>query len=643
MTTKRVLLSCTVISLQDTRFVYPCCEFCLSRLTEESHSRSRCHKCGFTCDTQNVDYRFRLSLKVSRDTSLFGVTIFGGCLNPFFGITAGALQRFLESEKFEGPQSLQQLLIKAVEDCFIGKCLVFGFKLSGRDAESCLLGQHTAESVQFVSCQVIPPHGAFLGVTVFAYLQSLMQANARSDCSLKAGGQWQQKDSLVSSFDHTLPLCQKSCSINSDDGLMLPPPWHAVSNLDLCFSPEETRGSSLPEVSVDTHSDSQESLVLQYPNDVQSTKFYPFMLSESKHSEHNRLSTSHKSLFNASFISPIKTTSCDHASEHLNQWASKDCLSQINASFPEKSLFNHTSFTLEDAPLSETLGDFVSTAELQIVNRKVRSPTSERAQAKTENRVLLENTTDPSIVRSLHSYLPVLTPLRDVTNNEKSLERKNRKRKSFTACKRMTKLSCVSKRLLSCDIKDVASNRNGGTPVQSHATKEQENQSSGYEDAYNFSADLFHQSSMNTLDMSESSFSNADIKKQDCLADIKVSEPNISSFHFAPSLQSTPIVDPSIQHPYRQPHKLSKKWSGLHWSKKNITRTSLIRVLQNNTNNKRQLDKSKFIQTSDPIIETSEISAGGSELKVDVKHTPGESALPTNINDCSRDLFDPSF
>lgn len=448
----------------------------------------------------------------------------------------------------------------------------------------------------------------------------------------------------MSSFDHTLPLCQKSCSVNSDDGLTLPPPWHAVSNLDLCFSPEETRGSSLPEVSVDTHSVSQESLVLQYPNDVQSTKFYPN--SKSKYSEHNRLSTSPKSLFNASFISPIKPTSCDHASEHLNQWASKDCLSQINASLPEKSLFNHTSFALEDAPLSETLGDFVGTAELQIVNRKVLNPTSERAQGKTENSVLLENNTiptDPSIVRSLHSSRPVLTPLRDVTNNwTKSLERKNRKRKSFSACEHTTKLSCVSKRLLSCDIKDVASNRNGGTPVQSHATKEQESQFSGYEDAYNFSADLFHQSSMNTLDMSKSSFSKADIRQQDCPADIKVSEPNISSFHFAPSLQSTPIVDPSIKHPCRQPHKLSKKWSGLHWSKKSITRTSLIRVLQNSTN-KRQLDKSKFIQTCDSVVETSEISAGGSELKVDVKHTPGESALPTNINDCSKDLFDPSF
>ncbi|XP_060747335.1 DNA damage-induced apoptosis suppressor protein [Tachysurus vachellii] len=631
MNTKRVLLSCTVISLQDTRFVYPCCKFCLSRLTEESNLRSQCHKCGFTCDTQNVDYRFRLSLKVSRDTSLFGVTVFGGCLNPFFGVTAGGLQRFLESEKFEGPQSLQQLLIKAVEDCFIGKCLVFGFKLAGRDAERCLLGQHAVESMQFVACQVIPPHGAFLGVTVFAYLQSLMQANARSDCSPKAGGQWQQKDSLISIFEHTLPLCQDPCSVSSNDSFTLPPPWHSVSNLDLCFSPEETRGSSLKEVSVEGGT-------------MQSSSFYPLNLSESKQTVHNRLSTSHRCLFNASFISPIKTNPCDHASKHLNQWASKDFLGQINASIPEETLFNHTSFALDDAPLSETLRDFVST-ELQIGNRKVFSSTSEGARAITENSVLLENntiSTDISIVRSLHSSRPVLTPLRDVTNGDRATERKNRKRKLFSVSKHTTKPSCVSKRL-SCDLKDVVSNTNGGTPVLL-----QENQSTGFKDSYNCSSDLFHQSSMNISDVSENS-SNTDPRKQDQenLVDIKFSEPNISSFQFAPSLQSTPIVDSSIQCTYRKPHKLSKKWSGLHWSKKSRTRTSLIRVLQNNTNNRQglQLDKSKFNQTrcSDSALKTSESSAGGSEPKVDVKHTPGESALPTALNDCSRDLFDPSF
>lgn len=642
MNTKRVLLSCTVISLQDTRFVYPCCKYCVSRLTEESDLRSRCPKCGFTCDAQNVDYRFRLSLKVSRDTSLFGVTVFGGCLNPFFGITASGLQRFVVSEKFDGPQSLQQLLIKAVEDCFIGKCFVFGFKLSGHDAESCLLGEHIAESVRFVACQVIP-HGAFLGITVFAYLQNLMQANAHSDSSAKAGCQRQQNDSSVSSFDHTLPLCQNSFSESSSDGSALSHPWHSLSDLVLCFSPEETRGCSLTEVSVDDHCKAKGSC--DSSSGVQGAKSCPFKPFESKHREYSRLSTSHKSSLNASPMSPVKTPSCDRESKSMSfiHCATKDCLSQCNAAFPEKPLFNHTSFALEDAPLSETLGDFVS-IEPQIVKQKVLSSTSKRDQATPEISVRLENDAIPRYtteVQSLHSSFAVLTPLRDITNDEKS-QRMNRKRKSSSASKHRTKLSHVSEELLSCDIKDVVSKTNGGINVQSHATKEQEIQLTDYADAYNCSADLFHQSCMNISDAVESTVSDTDSKTRDRLADINISEPNILSFHFSPSLQSTPIRDPSTQCAHGLQSKLSKKWSGMHWSKKRITHTSHIRVLQNHTNNRQglQVVKSELNHT-DSALETSESSAGGYDLKVDMKHTSRDSALPTATNDCSRDLFDP--
>lgn len=516
------------------------------------------------------------------------------------------------------------------------------FQISSREAESCLRGGHTAESVQFVACQVIPPHGAFLGITVFAYLQNLMQANARSGCSPKAGCQWQQKDSLVSSFDHTLPLCQNSHIENSNDCSTLPHPWHSVSDLVLCFSPEETKGRSLSEVFVDE--ESQEPLILQWSNGVQGAKFCPFKTSESKHRDHNR----HEFLFNPSSVSSIKTTPCGHKlkSFSFNQWAPEDCLSQFNASFPEKPFVNHTSFVLEDAPLSETLGDFVS-IDPQIGNQKVLSATSKRDQATPENSVLLENEAIPrytSVVQSPYSSL--LTPLCDVTNNEKSLERKHRKRKTSSVSKCTTKLSQVSKELLFFDIKDVVSKRNRSTHVHSHATNEQDNQLNAYEDAYNCSADLFHQGSMNIEDVAES-ISNTDPKKQDLLADIDVSEPNISSFKFAPSLQSTPIVDPSIQSAYGQRRKLGKKWSGLHWSKKGISSTSHIRVLQNHTNNKQgwQVVKSEINQTcsSDSALETSECSVGSAEQKVDTKHTPGPSALPATINDFSRDLFDPLF
>lgn len=514
-------------------------------------------------------------------------------------------------------------------------------QLSGRDAESCLLGEHTAESVQFVACQVIPPHGPILGITVFAYLQSLMQANAHSDCSPKADCQWQQKDSLVSSFDHTLPLCQNSHSESSNDGSALPHPWHSVSDLVLCFSPEETRGCSSPEASVDD--ESQEPLVLQWSNGVQGAKFCPFMPSES---DHNRDSSPHKSLFNLSSMSPIKATPCDHELKSLcfNQWAPEDCLSQFNASNPEKPLVNHTSLSLEDAPLSETLGDFFS-IEPQAVNQKVLSSTSKRDPATPENSVLPKNDTIPRYTsenQSLHTAL--LTPLCDVTNNEKSLDIKNRKRKTSSVSKHATKLSHVSKELLSFDIKDVVSKRSRGTHVHSHATKEQENQLNGYEDAYNYSADLFHQSSMNILNVAESSTSETDPKQKDHLAD-SVPEPGFSSFHFSPSLQSTPIVAPSIHCTYRQRRK-SKNWSGLHWSNKIITHTSHIRVLQKHTNDRQglQVAKSELNRNwRDSALETSESSAGSSELKSVMKHTLGDSALPIATNDCSRDLFDPLF
>lgn len=516
-------------------------------------------------------------------------------------------------------------------------CCISVMQISSSAAERCLLGEHIAESVQFVACQIIPPHGAFLGITVFAYLQNLMQANARSDSSPKAVCQWQQKDSLVSSFDHTLPLCQNSAS--SNDGSRLSHPWHSVSDLVLCFSPEETSGCSLSEVSVDDD-ESQEPLALQWSNGVQGAKRSSVKPSETKHDL----------LLNPSSMSPVKNTSCDQEMQSLsfNQWVSSQQvgLSQLNSSTREKPLVNHISFALDDAPLSESLGDFV-TKETEI-NRKSHSFTNEKDQVMPEKAVLLKKETIlmyTSQVQSPHSSFH--TRLHDVTNNEESLERKNRKRKSSVS-RHTTKLSHVSKELHCFDIKDMVSKRNIGSHVYIPTTKEQENQSDACEDAYNCSADLFHQSSMKVLDAAESFVSETDPKKQDLLACVSIPEPKITSFHFAPSLQSTPIVDPTIQCKYRQRRKPSKKWSGLHWSEKKITRTSHIRGLQNHTNNRQeaQVVMSELNHTwrSDSALETSESSAGGSGLKVDMKHMPGDSALHTTTTvDCSRDLFDPSF
>lgn len=56
-------------------------------------SRSDCPKCGATGKVENVSYRYKLSIKVAESNKLFGITIFGSCLDAFFGLTATDLHR----------------------------------------------------------------------------------------------------------------------------------------------------------------------------------------------------------------------------------------------------------------------------------------------------------------------------------------------------------------------------------------------------------------------------------------------------------------------------------------------------------------------------------------------------------------------
>lgn len=56
-------------------------------------SRSNCPKCGSTGKAENASYRYKLSLKVAESNQLFGITVFGSCLDAFFGLTATGLHR----------------------------------------------------------------------------------------------------------------------------------------------------------------------------------------------------------------------------------------------------------------------------------------------------------------------------------------------------------------------------------------------------------------------------------------------------------------------------------------------------------------------------------------------------------------------
>ncbi|XP_072236414.1 uncharacterized protein ddias [Leuresthes tenuis] len=184
MSVRRYLVDCAVLSLQDARVFYPCCKGCFSRIDAEERdaTRYRCSRCGYRCLRDQVAYRYRLSLRVTRDRRIFGVTVFGNNLNPFFGVDASELQRFVEN--FNGsvkPSTRFTLLVKAVEDCFIGRHFIFGFKLSRTETGPWLEGpashgSGSRETAQFVASQMILPIGTGLaGCTVLSYYQSLLQ------------------------------------------------------------------------------------------------------------------------------------------------------------------------------------------------------------------------------------------------------------------------------------------------------------------------------------------------------------------------------------------------------------------------------------------------------------------------------------
>lgn len=129
MNRRRKFLLASVLALQNTSFIYPSCQKCFSRIILVS-KRSNCPKCGFTGKAENANYRYKLSLKVAESNRLFGITVFGSCLDAFFGLTATGLHRYIQDPN-EIPETLdsdttQKLLTKAVETCFVGQSFIFG-------------------------------------------------------------------------------------------------------------------------------------------------------------------------------------------------------------------------------------------------------------------------------------------------------------------------------------------------------------------------------------------------------------------------------------------------------------------------------------------------------------------------------------
>ncbi|XP_019722161.1 uncharacterized protein ddias [Hippocampus comes] len=247
MSVQRALVDCTVLSLQDPCVFYPCCKNCFCRMDVESRdtTRSSCSRCAYSCVRDQLEYRYRLSLLVTRDTSIFGVTVFGSCLNPFFGIPATQFQRVLE--KSDGPfeaSTRSKVLARAVEDCFVSRNLVFGIKVT--DSKSCPWSKdHNPDAfdhkdmAQFTATQLIFPKVAGLeGHSVLRYYRLLRRAeehqresvDPNKSCGILTTPRLQiPQDSAVGSFNNiTLSRLFSHALQRSQhhDGSLTPtPPW----------------------------------------------------------------------------------------------------------------------------------------------------------------------------------------------------------------------------------------------------------------------------------------------------------------------------------------------------------------------------------------------------------------------------------
>nr|XP_016848189.1 PREDICTED: DNA damage-induced apoptosis suppressor protein [Anolis carolinensis] len=211
----RRLLVASVISIQNSHFVYPSCQNCFSKLFLNL-KRYSCLKCGCSGDSKEANYRYRLSLEVADTQSVFEVTVFGSCLDVYFGVTAKDLQRYIETLRQEigeaDGDATPDVLFRAVENCFIGKKFIFGIKDYGKP-ESTISWENDSRTDRYckalTACQMFMPNSTLIGNTVIHYLH-------QRQCShFKQGLGGVCPPDLFAAFDQ--PSSLLSCLPSSND------------------------------------------------------------------------------------------------------------------------------------------------------------------------------------------------------------------------------------------------------------------------------------------------------------------------------------------------------------------------------------------------------------------------------------------
>ncbi|XP_062583370.1 DNA damage-induced apoptosis suppressor protein-like [Saccostrea cucullata] len=113
------LVLVTVLDVNDSQFLYPSCERCYSKLTEDGNLSWLCLKCGSECTEEKLTWRYRLSLRVSDVSNVCNVCIFGASLNQFFGDNAFKFHRNFKNLSTD-QSNAEEIVHGAVQEVFVG-------------------------------------------------------------------------------------------------------------------------------------------------------------------------------------------------------------------------------------------------------------------------------------------------------------------------------------------------------------------------------------------------------------------------------------------------------------------------------------------------------------------------------------------
>ncbi|XP_060924165.1 uncharacterized protein ddias [Limanda limanda] len=383
MSVRRALVGCVVLSVQDACVFYPCCKGCFSRIDVDQRdpTRCRCSRCGYSCFREQVDYRYRLSLRVIRDRCIFGVTVFGTCLNPFFGIHASGLQRLVENVDGQaGASTRASLLAKAVKDCFIGRHFVFGIKVTGTESGLQFGGpalSKDGDRVQFIASQMILPKASGGGgCSVVGYYRALLQRAAEYELGSKTSRPLETSLLLIrhlspsSSFNNSSPFAAGLLSLSlqrsqhQDSTLSPTPPWQQSMGL-VTSSAEQEEGCGTQDYR------GKENSSQKTPHHVQrgcldkckvTEERAPFPLFSLEQRSDNTQSFSNCP--NKSFENAVETTPL------INSWFSSSqpgqtrdlplsCKTKGFSTGQLTNTFSSSSVVWEDLPFSESLTEFL--------------------------------------------------------------------------------------------------------------------------------------------------------------------------------------------------------------------------------------------------------------------------------------------